>query len=54
MNDGKIQIEENLFYKNSSNGDIKFEFDIMKFTKNLSESGISTLISPNHMNFSPL
>ncbi len=50
---GKIQIEENLFYKNSSNGDITFEFDIMKFTKNPSESGISTLISSNHMNFRP-
>ena len=50
----KIQIEENLFYKNASNNDIKFEFDIMKFTKNPSESGISTLISSNHMNFRPI
>ncbi len=50
---GKIQIEENLFYKYASNGDIKFEFDVMKFTKHPSESGMSTLVSSNHTNFRP-
>ena len=50
----KFQIDENLYYRNTSNGDIILELDITKIIKVSSESGMSALISSNHTNWRPL